>query len=198
MGKGADTRERILDFAFRAAGRDGLEGLTLGSLAADLGLSKSGLFAHFRSKEDLQVEVLRAAAARFEDLVMRPAFRAPRGVPRIKKLVDNWLRWISNPSMPGGCIFVAAAVELDDREGRPREFLVAAQLGLRDAIVRAAQMAIDEGHFRKNLDCQQFAFELVSILLGYNHARRLLREPKAEARARAAFERLIGDATTRA
>jgi AcrR family transcriptional regulator len=191
MSKGDDTRLRILESASRIASRDGLEGLSIGGLAATLGLSKSGLFAHFGSKEDLQVEVLKAAAARFEEVVLRPAFRAPRGEPRVRRLFTAWMRWVVDPSVPGGCLFVAAATELDDREGRPRDTLVGFQRELFAAIAKSAAIAIEEGHFRADLDSEQLAFELYAILLGWNHAKRLLRDPKAEARTNAAFERLM-------
>jgi AcrR family transcriptional regulator len=194
MLKGAETRERILDRAFRLAGRDGLDGLTIGRLAEELGLSKSGLFAHFGSKEDLQVAVLQAASATFAEVVLRAAFKAPRGLPRVKKVFELWLRWVTDPGLPGGCIFVAAASELDDRPGRPRDVLVASQKQFLSAVEKAAQMAVDEGHLSPGLDCAQFAFELYGLMLGYNHAKRLLHDPKAETRARTAFERLLSTA----
>ena len=194
MSKGEETRGRILDRAFRLATRDGLDGVSIGALASDLGLSKSGLFAHFGSKEDLQVEVLRVAASKFEEAVLRPAFKAPRGLPRIKKIMENWLRWTTDPALPGGCLFMAAATELDDREGRPRDFLVTSQKQLMASLAKAAQIAIAEGHFRSDLDCEQFAFEFDAIVFAFNHARRLLRDPQAEARARHAFRRLIESA----
>lgn len=190
MTKGAETRERILDRAFRIATRDGLEGLTIGALATELGLSKSGLFAHFGSKEEMQVEVLRAASARFTAMVAAPALRAPRGLPRLRKLFDLWLSWLTDPSLPGGCLFMSAAAELDDREGKPRDVLVEMQHELRTMIARIVQLAIDEGHFRK-VDPAQFAFELHAIMLGFNVERRLFRNSDAEARARASFERLV-------
>jgi len=194
MSKGDDTRERILERAFRMASRDGLEGLSIGGLAEALAMSKSGLFAHFGSKEELQVEVLRAAARRFEDDVVRPAFRAARGTPRIRQLFENWVRWANSPEASGGCLFVTAAVELDDRAGRPRDFLVETQRQLHDAFTRSARMAIDVGHFRKDVDCRQFAFEFYGLLLGYHHAKRLLRDPRAEAALRTGFDRLMSDA----
>ncbi len=194
MTKGAETRERILDRAVSMASRDGLGGLTIGTLAGELGLSKSGLFAHFGSKEDLQLEVLRAAVARFEDAVMRPAFRAPRGERRLRSLVEHWLRWATDPALPGGCILVAAAAELDDREGRPRDFLAAKQHELVDALARTARFAVECGDFRADLDADQFAFELYSIFLGYNHSKRLLRDVRAEKRVHIAFERLVAEA----
>ena len=197
MSKGDDTRERILHRAFRMASRDGLEGLSIGGLATALAMSKSGLFAHFGSKEELQLEVLRAAARRFEDTVVRPAFRAPRGTPRIRHLLENWVRWANSPDAAGGCLFVTASVELDDRAGRPRDFLVAAQKQILDALARSAQMAIEVGHFRPDLDCRQFAFELYSLLLGYHHAKRLMRDANAETALRTGLERLLNDAAVR-
>src|SRR5947209_1289296 len=109
MGKGADTRQRILDLAFRLAARDGLQGLSLGALAGEMGVSKSGLFAHFRSKQELEVETLRTAASRFTEQVLRPAFQKPRGLPRLRAIVERWLRWGADPALPGGCLFVQAA-----------------------------------------------------------------------------------------
>ncbi|HXX30939.1 MAG TPA: TetR/AcrR family transcriptional regulator [Myxococcaceae bacterium] len=194
MSKGDVTRDRILGQAFRLASRDGLQGLSIGGLAESLGMSKSGLFAHFGSKEDLQLEVLRAAARRFEDVVVRPAFRAPRGTPRLRQLFDNWLGWASSPDTAFGCLFVTAAVELDDRPGPARDFVVETQKQLLDALARSARMAIETGHFRANLDCRQFAFELYGLLLGYHHAKRLLRDPGAEAAARTGFARMLADA----
>jgi len=126
--------------------------------------------------------------------VVRPAFRAPRGTPRIRHLLENWVRWANSPDSTGGCLFVTAAVELDDRAGRPRDFLVETQRQLQEALARSARMAIDAGHFRKDLDCQQFAFELYGLLLGYHHAKRLFRDPRAEVALRTGFERLLTDA----
>jgi AcrR family transcriptional regulator len=196
VSRGEGTRDRILDRALRLASRDGLGGLSIGVLAGDLGLSKSGLFAHFGSKEDLQLAVLEEAATRFTDTVMRPAFRAARGEPRIRRLFENWMAWISDPATPGGCVFLAAATELDDREGRPRDFLVGSQRQLVVSLARSARMAVEEGHFAAGLDADQFAFDLYSLLLGCSHWKRLLRDPKAETRARAAFERLVATART--
>jgi AcrR family transcriptional regulator len=196
VSKGEGTRERIVDRALRLASRDGLGGLSIGVLATELGLSKSGLFAHFGSKEDLQLAVLEVAATRFTDTVMRPAFRAARGEPRIRRLFENWMGWISDPAAPGGCVFLAAATELDDREGRPRDFLVGSQRQLVASLARSARMAVEEGHFDARLDADQFAFDLYSLLLGCSHWKRLLRDPKAEIRARAAFERLVATART--
>jgi AcrR family transcriptional regulator len=194
MSKGAQTRERILERAYRLASRDGLEGLSLSTLAAETGLSKSGLFAHFRSKEELQIEVLRQAAERFEQVVWAPAARAPRGEARLRKLFDGWLRWLDDPTSPGGCIFGAASVELDDREGRPRDFLVETQERLLASIAKTARLGIESGDLRRDLDCEQLAFDLYGLVLSYNHYKRLLRDPRARDRAERAFERLVTSA----
>lgn len=196
MSKGALTRERILDRAVQLASRDGLDGVSIGALATDLGLSKSGLFAHFGSKEELDVEVLRNAAAQFEQAVVRPALRMPRGLPRLRKAFELWLRWINDPARPGGCIFVAAAAELDDRPGRARDYLVEVQQQLLATLARSARLAIEEGHLRRDTDVEQLAFEIYGIVFAYNHARRLLRDRHAEARARKAFDRLLAAAST--
>jgi AcrR family transcriptional regulator len=191
MARGEATRERIVDRALRLASRDGLEGLSIGGLAADLGLSKSGLFAHFGSKEDLQLAVLHEAVARFETTVVRPAVRAPRGEPRIRALFANWLDWMADPAFPGGCILLAASVELDDREGRPRDYLAGTQRLLLGTLAKAARITIEAGQFRPDLDCDQFAFEVYALVLARGHWKRMIRDPQADTRARAAFEALL-------
>ena len=191
MSKGEATRERILERAFRLASREGLQGLSIGVLATELGLSKSGLFAHFGSKEDLQIEILRAAATQFEERVVRPAFRAARGEPRIRQLFENWMRWLNDPGSPGGCIFMAAATELDDKQGRPRDYLVGTQKQLLAAMARSARLAVEAGHFRADVDSEQFAFELYSLLMGCSHYKRLLADPRAESRSRVGFDWLL-------
>ena len=191
MSKGAETRDRILEQAVRIASRDGLGGITIGSLSSELGLSKSGLFAHFGSKEELQCQVLQAAAARFQENVIRPALAAPRGEPRIRSLFDHWLAWDKNSDMPGGCLLIAASVELDDKPGPPRDYLVLAHRKRVAALAKACQIAIEAGHFRADLDPEQFAFDFYSITLGYHDHNRLLRDPRSEERARDAFERLL-------
>ena len=191
MGKGAETRERILDQAVRIASRDGLEGLTIGSLSSELGLSKSGLFAHFGSKDELQLQVLQAAVERFTETVIRPSLTAPRGEPRIRALFENWLAWSNAPDMPGGCVLVAASTELDDRPGPQRDFLTQAFRSRAAFMAKAARLAVEAGHFRADLDPAQFAFEVDSIVLGYHHAQHLMRDPTAGELARGSFERLL-------
>lgn len=188
MRKGEATRDAILEHAVTLARRVGLEGLTIGRLADDLDLSKSGLFAHFRSKQALQVQVLEAAAARFVDVVLKPALEAARGEPRVRALFDHWLEW---ERRPGGCVFVQAAADLDDRDGPARDRLVQLQRDWLEAIATTARGAIREGHFRAAVDPAQFAHDLNGIILAYHHAARLLRDTAAEQRARTSFEALI-------
>ena len=194
MTEGELTRERIVERAFLLAGRDGLNGLSLGSLSDALNMSKSGLFAHFGSKEELQVAVLKHAADAFTEQVIKPALKAPRGLPRLEAMFNHWLEWGTNPKMPGGCLFPQASAELDDHWGAPRSVLVSSQQALLATIARAARLCVEEGHFRSDLDTEQFAFEAQGLILGFHHSFRLLRDPKAMKRARAAFARLLDSA----
>ena len=194
LRKGEQTRTVILDHAADLATQIGLEGLTIGRLAAELDLSKSGLFAHFRSKENLQLQVLEAASHRFVEQVIRPALTAARGEPRLRSLFERWLGWTRTHSGPGGCLFVAAAAELDDRPGLVRDRLVALQKDWLEVIANVARSGVAEGKFRKNLDCDQLAHDVYSVMLGYHHAARLMRDPQAEARARSGFQTLLNAA----
>ena len=191
MRKGDATRAAILERGVRLATQAGLEGLSIGRLATELGLSKSGLFAHFRSKEALQIQVLDASAERFVQEVVRPALREPRGERRLRAIFERWLAWTQTNSGPGGCLFVAAASELDDRPGAVRERLVALQKGWLEILATVYRTGVEEQQFRRDLEPDQFAYDLYSVMLGFHHAARLLRDPKADARANAAFERLI-------
>jgi len=192
MAKGERTRRAILDHALEVATKEGLEGLTIGRLAQDLQLSKSGLFAHFRGKEELLLQVLDTARIRFIEQVVKPGLSAPRGEPRVRALLERWLAWERSSELPGGCPFVAAAVELDDRPGPARDHVVQAQRDWIDVLATAARTGVHEGHFRQDLDVEQFAHDLYAMMLGYHHFARLLRDPRAEARVRTAFEALIG------
>jgi AcrR family transcriptional regulator len=187
--KGEDTRASVIAAALSLASENGLAGVTIGRLADKVGLSKSGLFAHFSSKENLQVEILREAIDRVVADVVTPALKAKRGEARVTALFDRWLAWPERFS--GGCIFAVASIELDDKPGPARDVLVASQRDWIDTLATAARIAVEEGHFRKGLDVHQFAHE--AYCLGYGHAMssRLLKDPKAEARTRAALNRLI-------
>jgi AcrR family transcriptional regulator len=190
--KGEQTRQAILDHALELATRVGFEGLTIGRLADDLGLSKSGLFAHFKAKEELQLEVLRTAAERFVSDVVRPALAAPRGEPRVRALFERQIAWERSwDRVAGGCPMVAASIELDDRPGRARDYLVQSQRDWAETIANAARAAVREGHFRSDLDCEQFAYDFSGIMLAYHHAARLMKDTRARQRAEAAFESLL-------
>jgi AcrR family transcriptional regulator len=191
MGKGASTRQAVLERATSLASQVGLEGLTIGRLAEALDLSKSGLFAHFRSKEALQVQVLDFAIQRFIDAAVRPALAAPRGEPRVRALFERWLDWPRQGGMAAGCIFVALAVELDDKPGPARERLVQSQKDWLDMLATSFRMGIDERHFHPEADPDQFAHDLYGIMLAHHHASRLLGDPRARERAHRAFEALL-------
>jgi AcrR family transcriptional regulator len=191
MGKGAVTRQTILEYAAGVASAAGLEGITIGRLADDLHLSKSGLFAHFRSKEALQIGVLQAAAEHFTVAVVRPALGHPRGRSRLRALFDRWIAWAQDGNAFGGCIFVAAAVELDDRPGPVRDLLVSLQKNWLDCIARVVRTGVGTREFRAKTDPEQMAHDLYGVMLSYHHASRLLQDPQAETRARRAFEALL-------
>jgi AcrR family transcriptional regulator len=191
MSKGAETRRAILDQALAMSSCLGLEGVTLGLLAREAGMSKSGLFAHFDSKEQLQLQVLDTAAQRFRETVVEPALHAPRGEPRVRALFEHWLAWEDAPFLPGGCVFIAVAQELDDRPGPVRDRLVDYQRQWLETLARAAAIAVEEGHFRADLDTGQFAYDLYALALARHHFGRLLRDPEAEDRAHTAFARQL-------
>jgi AcrR family transcriptional regulator len=189
------TRQNILTHAIDLAARVGLGGLTIGGLAEATGLSKSGLFAHFKSKDNLQVQVIEAASDQFVETVVRPALRAARGEPRVRQLFEGWLAWALDQQ--GGCIFSAASFELDDQPGPARDAVVKSQRDWLDTLAQAARIAMREGHFRSDLDADQFAFELQGLMLATHEVARLFREPGAADRARRGFDRLVEDSRPR-
>jgi len=192
MTKGETTRNSVLDSALALASEDGLAGVTIGRLAERCGLSKSGLFAHFSSKENLQVEILKETIDRFVAQVVSPALKAARGEARVQALFDRWMSWPKE--FPGGCIFAVAAVELDDKPGPARDVLVASQKDWQATLATAARIAVEEGHFRSNLDVDQFAHEVYCMGYGHLAVSRLRLHPDGGARTRRAFERLVRDA----
>jgi AcrR family transcriptional regulator len=189
--KGELTRQSILERGMWLASSLGLEAVSIGQLAASLDLSKSGLFAHFRSKEALQVQILEHAAARFVELVIKPALAAPRGGPRLRALYDRWMRWPEDSGLPGGCVFVATIFELDDRPGPARETLAAQQRQFLETIANVVRAGVREGHFREDVEGDQVAFELLGIMMSQYHAQRLLRDRRSRAKADAAFDALL-------
>jgi AcrR family transcriptional regulator len=191
MRKGEQTRQGILETALAEASMAGLSGLSIGGLATKVEMSKSGLFAHFDSKQDLQVQVLRTARELFIEKVIAPALQEQRGEPRVRALFENWLAWSDSSFLPGGCPFVSAATELDDQPGPLREYVVQIQLDWLDALATAARISVEEGHFRADLDTHRFAFDFHSIILAYYQATRLLSDPRATDYCRGAFADLL-------
>ncbi|HET7534515.1 MAG TPA: TetR/AcrR family transcriptional regulator [Nocardioidaceae bacterium] len=193
MGKGELTKAAILDEAVQIASRVGFGGLSIGQLADRVEMSKSGLFAHFRSKEQLQLQAMERARQRFVDVVIRPALAAPRGIARVRAVFDGWLEW-AHQALQGGCIFVAAAAELDDQPGALRDALVRNERDWLEFIATVAGTAVAEGELRGDLDLEQFAFEVHGVMLAHHHASRLLHDERAEARTLRAFESLLAGA----
>lgn len=191
MGKGQDTRKVILDTGLDMASQLGLECVTIGALASSTRMSKSGLFAHFQSKENLQIEILHHAADLFAENVVIPALLAPGGVHRIKALVNNWIDW--SAKLTGGCIFVSASSDFSDRPGKVRELLLKQQEDWIECLRKIAQSAIKAGDFRADIDCNQFAFDLYSLLLGFHLYYKLLHDTETKTRQEIALERLLAD-----
>ena len=190
--KAERTKARVLREALALASRVGFSGLTFGTLAEQAGISKSGLFAHFESKEDLQIQTLQLAEAMFVERVLRPAVKQRRGVPRLQCLFEGWMEWIHSGTVPRGDILTAAAFEFDDApDGPMRAAVVEGHGKMHGTIERMARQAIEAGQFGKKLDAAQFAFEFLGIVHAHHHVRRLLRTDLHAKRARAAFERLL-------
>ncbi|UCG14439.1 MAG: TetR/AcrR family transcriptional regulator [Deltaproteobacteria bacterium] len=189
MKKGEETRKVILEAGLDMASQLGLECVSIGALAKATNMSKSGLFAHFQSKEGLQVEILNHAARLFSGSVIVPALRTEAGIPRIKALINNWINW--SCELTGGCIFVTASAEYSDRPGKVRECLLRQQNDWIDCLRRIAESAIKKGDFREDIDCEQFAFDLYSLLLGFHLYDRLLDDSETKKRQEIALERLV-------
>jgi AcrR family transcriptional regulator len=194
--QGERTRNTILETAVHIASAEGLEGLTIGRLATELSMSKSGLFAHFGSKEDLQVATVEAARAIFIREVVKPAFESTEGLQRLWKLCDVWLSYVQSGVFRGGCFFAAAAAEFDSRPGAVRDRIAAIMKEWLEALRNAIIEAQEAGHLDKELDATQLAFEFNSLELGANWAFQLYSDTRAFKRAREAIrERLSRHAT---
>jgi AcrR family transcriptional regulator len=190
MRKGELTRAAILDVALDLASRDGLEGLTIGLLADKMNMSKSGVFAHFGSREDLQLEVLKLYHQRFEQEVFFPSVQEPRGIARLKSMYARWVKRVS-VEIASGCIYISGAVEYDDRAGPIREELVSMVQAWQGALLRCVQQAIEVGDFKSDTDADQLVYEMYGMILALHHDARFLRMPGSIDRAHVAFDRLI-------
>jgi AcrR family transcriptional regulator len=192
--KGERTRQSILEKAVDLASLEGLEGLTIGRLADELKMSKSGLFAHFGSKEELQLATVEAASQRYIAEIFAPALKEPRGYPRLLAICDSWLSYIKRGVFPGGCFFAAASFEFDSRPGAVRDFVRRLMDDWIGALEKAIRMAQDEGHLDRSVDPAQLAFELNSLFFGANFAHYLRNDTlaleKAERAVRTRLEAL--------
>ncbi|HSM86267.1 MAG TPA: TetR/AcrR family transcriptional regulator [Candidatus Limnocylindrales bacterium] len=177
--KGARTRESILRVAVDIASVEGLEGLTIGRLAEELKMSKSGLFAHFGSKEELQLATVDMARTIFADRVIRPALEAPQGVPRLWQLCENWLQYVEGKVFKGGCFFAAASFEFDSREGPVRDAIAAAMKEWLGVLARAVEGAKKARHLKTSVNAEHFAFEIYSLAIGAHWGFQLLEDRKA-------------------
>src|SRR6202045_5196108 len=192
--RGLKTRRAILRKAVDLASVEGLEGLTIGKLASALRISKSGLFAHFGSKEDLQCAAVEAAREIFIEKVVRPAHEF-RGLKRLQALCENWLSYGEGKVFPGGCFFSAASLEFDDRPGRVRDRIVELMKKWLGHLEQAARDAQSAGEIRKDMDVGQLPFEIKALAMGANWSSRLFRDPNAFRAARAAILQRIDQAT---
>jgi len=188
-GKGLTTRELILEKAYELAREDGLEGLSIGALALSTGMSKSGVFAHFGSREQLQLALLEWVAARFLEFTKAPAVREARGLPRLRKIAERWCEW--GRIHQSGCVLLSAAVEYDGRDGALRQAVLRQQSDWRDELRRAIKLAMGAGHLRADSDPTQLAFEIYALMLGLHHDAGLFGYEEARHRTDIALERLF-------
>lgn len=188
--KGQQTRAAILEAALGLASHVGLEGLSIGALAEVTRMSKSGVFAHFGSREELQISVIREYHARFEEEVFYPAIGEARGMPRLRNLFERWVRRVA-VEIDSGCIYISGAVEFDDRPGPVRDALAGMVRAWHAALEKAIRIAIETGELRPETDATQMLFEIHGLILALHHDARFLRIPGALDRARAGFERTL-------
>ena len=190
LQKGQQTKAAIVDAALGLATQIGLEGLSIGALAEVMQMSKSGVFAHFGSREELQISVVREYHHRFEEEVFYPAMSVPRGLPRLRALFDNWMKRTS-VEIDSGCIYISGAVEFDDRPGPVRDALASSVGTWLVAMRRAIEIAVEEGHLRADTDAVQMGFEIHAMILALHYEARFLRAPHSLQRAVAAFEGIV-------
>jgi AcrR family transcriptional regulator len=190
MRKGELTRAAILEMALQLASRDGLEGLTIGLLADQMNMSKSGVFAHFGSREDLQLEVIKLYHANFEQEVFFPSLKEKRGLPRLRSMFLLWVNRVS-VEIDSGCIYISGAVEYDDRPGELREQLSSMVTTWQQALRRATLQAIECGDLRADTDPDQLVFEMYGLILALHHDARFLKTPHSFDRAHSGFQRLL-------
>ena len=192
---GQQTKAVIIDAALNLAAQIGLEGLSIGALAEVTGMSKSGVFAHFGSREELQISVVREYHTRFEQEVFYPALQAPRGLPRLRALFANWMKRTS-AEIDSGCIYISGAVEFDDRPGPVRDALAESVNIWLAAMLRAVLQAQEEGQLHAEADAKQVSFEIHALILALHYEARFLRSPDSLARANAGFDNILARCAT--
>lgn len=188
--KGRQTKAAVVDAALNLAEQIGLAGLSIGAVATRARMSKSGVFAHFGSREALQISVVLEYHHRFEQEVFRPALEQPRGLPRLRAIFANWMKRTS-VEIDSGCIYISGGTEFDDRPGPVRDALVASVSQWRTAVHRAIMQAKSEGHLRADVDAWQIGFEIHGLILALHYEARFLRVPSAIERATAGFEAIL-------
>jgi AcrR family transcriptional regulator len=186
------TRQRILDHGLVVASVEGLEGLTIGRLATELGMSKAGLLGHFGTKESLQLAVVHTAAALFAREVPQRVQQEPAGLPRLRAVCEAWVSYLERDVLPGGCFFTAATAEFDGRGGPVRDAVAGRYATWRRELRLQIEAAVAAGDLPGDTDSGQLVFELLGIMLALNHFRQLQRDPAAPERARRALRRLLG------
>ena len=188
--KGQQTKVAIVDAALGLATQIGLEGLSIGAIAEVMHMSKSGVFAHFGSREELQISVVREYHARFEEEVFFPALQQPRGLPRLRAMFNNWMQRTSI-ELDSGCIYISGAVEFDDRSGPVRDALAGSVQTWLTAMDRAVVQAKQAGHLHADADEHQVAFEIHGLILALHYEARFLKSPGSVARAHCGFDHVL-------
>ena len=191
LHKRQHTRAVLLDAGLGLASRFGLEGITIGALADIVSMSKSGVFTHFGSREDLQIAIIDEYYQRFEREVFHPALAQPRGLPRLRAMFENWIRRVTEEEVHSGCIFISGAVEYDDREGPVSDALRKAIQTWMAALERAVEQARAEGHLEPGTDAHQMIFEIHGLILSVHYEARFLHKPQAIERIHTSFERVL-------
>ncbi|KJK43359.1 TetR family transcriptional regulator [Lentzea aerocolonigenes] len=187
-----ETRQRILERSLAIASAEGLEGLTIGRLADELGMSKAGLLGHFGTKEGLQLAVVDEAAAVFSREVPERVKQAPSGLRHLRAVCEAWVSYLEREVLPGGCFFTAATTEFDGRDGRVRDALAGMNALWRRDLRIHIRRAMSFGELPGDTDVDQLIYEIVGIMLALNHFLQLEHDAAAPARARKAIRRLLG------
>ena len=190
MQKGQQTKSAIVDAALGLATQIGIEGLSIGAVAEVMQMSKSGVFAHFGSREELQISVIREYHHRFESEVFYPAMQEARGLPRLQALFANWMKRTS-AEIDSGCLYISGAAEFDDRPGPVRDALASSVKTWLSAVHRAVVQARDEHHLNKNIDASQMVFEIHGLILALHYEARFLKSAKSFNRAKHGFEQIL-------